>query len=367
MNYNYIELDQQLFVQNGSNFRDLNYLVQLLSREDHNGVARYKFFCKEVGAERLEDLQYFRELAGVDQSLIRKYTDDAMITGDINHAQRIVSNTKEETNVYNITEAIRFFNTPVGLILENSLNDSYFIRAIFQYFGTSTRDGTNILLSFVDNGWISFVNAGGWTNIKNYINERKQALETFALRQGKPPQKYLRYFVLMDSDKSYPTDSDSTIGKENLREELEALGCEVHILEKRAMENYMPDEVIQDLGTPYKAWIDAYNHLSNEQKDYLNYERGRKSKKGEILPRTEEAPAFQAFYPSSGDNMVSDSNYDILKYGLSNLKYPNYKRDFPKKYIEHHAVYYTTLLSKAGGTRENNELKNIINKITSLL
>ncbi|MFK7798411.1 MAG: hypothetical protein AB8E82_13240 [Aureispira sp.] len=364
MNYNYIELDQQLFAQEGSNFRDLNYLVQLLSREDHNGVARYKFFCKEKGMDELEDLPHFQALTHVDQLLIEESTNDAMLTGAIDDAKRIVSNTQEGINAYNITEAIRFFNAPVGLILENSLNDSYFIRAIFQHFGTSTRDSTNILLSFVDNGWISFVNAGGWTNIKNYIEERKQALETFASLQDKPPEKYLRYFVLMDSDKGYA--SDSTVRKDNLKEQLEALGCEVHVLQKRAMENYMPDEVIQDLGAPYASWIDVYNHLSDEQKDYLNYKDGMK-RKGISQARTDEISELQALYPSSGENAITASDYDVLKNGLGTLGYPNYKRDFPKKYTAHNAVHYTTLLARAGGTREDNELKNIINKITSLL
>lgn len=374
MIYNYISLDSALFKQDGSNFRDLNYLIQILSRQNIDEIARYKFFCLDNDAEvALADMAHFRALTNVDQLLIQEYTNEAMLNGQLGTATRYISNQTATATIpttFNVTEAIRFFSTPVALVLENSLNDSYFIKAIFKHFG-STVEGTNVLLSFLDSDWITFVNAGGWKNTGNYIEEKKQALQNFAARQMQAPEKYLRHFILIDSDKEYEQYTDGDLSrKQTLSQDLEALGCQVHILQKRAMENYMPDEVVEDLGQVYRSWIDVYKVLSDKQKDYLNYEKGleRKIEKvKQVLPRTEEKEEIKQLYPSDGDDSISDANYSILSNGLKALKIKDFKKEFPKNFWTHHQVYKDSLLNRAGGTEEKNELKDIMNKIISLL
>mgnify|MGYP000727038757 CR=1 FL=1 len=68
--------------------------------------------------------------------------------------------------------------------------------------------------------------------------------------------------------------------REKLKTELESIGIKVHILKKRAMENYMPDEVFDEIileltnskdDAILKRWINVYKKLDSIQKDFLKY------------------------------------------------------------------------------------------------
>lgn len=322
---NWIKIEKNIFEK--SDFKDINFIIQILQWSPTPSIKRYNFFINS-SIDDLEKSSNFQQLSSIDKEYVRIQTYDAFISGKNSNYKYIISNKSSRLDKeFNIQEAIRYFLSPVSIIIENSLNDSYFLNSIFKHFEPKVNQERK-LLSFLNNDWIQYVNAGGWSNIKNYINGRQKSLESFANRHSRKPQDFLRCFVLMDSDKLHS--GDQKADKEKLKIELEELGIEVHILDKRAMENYMPQEVLENLPSinrrysVYKNWIKKYKNYSAEDIDFLNY-------KDEL------------------DN------------------FSNFKDEFPKFFEIQHLCYKKTLLAREGGLSESNEFLDIIDKVNSLL
>jgi hypothetical protein len=153
-----------------------------------------------------------------------------------------------------------------------------------------------------------------------------------------------------------------------------------HILQKREMENYMPEEVFFKIAsTPQdKKWSAAYTHpdLTPTQKDYLNIPDGfpkhieaplskkqqRKLKKEGKTNHTTIRRSDRAQLTTKIQELytgVSDTNFDILDKGFQPAKS---KSEFPKNFLD------DSLTKKMFQERCNSdELQNIISKITNLL
>lgn len=165
---------------------------------------------------------------------------------------------RDETRekVFTREEAIMYLLQPLSLLVENSVNDAHFLRALFKAY--ATKDG---LKTAEEQNELQFVNAGGCTNVERFIKSQ------VAHYKGK--SKFLRYWVLLDGDKRYP--ADVVIKYDKVEAKLQDWNVEYHILNKRSMENYMPDNVIESMRDKNNAdWINAYMSLSREQKDYFN-------------------------------------------------------------------------------------------------
>jgi hypothetical protein len=340
----------------------------------------------------LQNMDNYKKLSEFDKALIISQLTDAVTSGK-KPRYTICDKSDRNKSELNVLEAIRFLLSPVSLIIENSLNDSYFLKAIFNYFDPKKEDKKSKLIYFLENGWLQFVNAGGWTNIKNYVHGQLNPLEDFTQIHGRNKagaHHYLRCFVLMDSDKRYHTQPIQD--KADLKDWLETKSIQVHILHKRAMENYMPDEIIQELPYFYpkysdksqlKKWVRVYGTaLTPNQKDYLDYksgfpkkeieiERGGKKEKQMVhKERKEQDPEIQALYA-----MLDEHQYMSLDIGLKD--FPKFKDRFPQLFEKPpadkdmdkfaHYVNRKTLLQRAGGTTEKNEFLEIIEKIYDLL
>ena len=109
------------------------------------------------------------------------------------HNNIIISQGVDDT--FTLDEASHFLNQPVSIVLENSLNDAYFVKAIIYHF-----DNLGTLKKHLDNRWIQFENMGGCTNMENFLNAKLSSFETLP----KEPYHYLRCFVLLDSDRISP-------------------------------------------------------------------------------------------------------------------------------------------------------------------
>ena len=244
-----IKIDKDIF--EGENFRGLNTLIQILSWK-----GRYELFI---------DLPFV-----LDSDLFKRLDEDdrVNIEGQFN---KCVTESKRpgfhvsesEDNAFNIEEAIRFFTQPVAIVLENSLNDGPFVRAIIEHF-----DKKGILSEHLKNSWIKFGNSGGKDNFVNYLSAE---LRTFR-NLPKENHHYLRAFVITDSDKKFP-DMEQENDKKRIIEFLEENNIPFHILEKREMENYLPDEAIDSI-PDNREFIDAYLKLKPVQKDYFDLEKG---------------------------------------------------------------------------------------------
>ena len=337
-----IEIKENTFKSN--NFKGLNYLIQILTYKQ-----RYELFVE------LAIVRYtgnYQKLDFDDQKVIEDSYNKIVQEGTT--PKYFVSESNVDGNVFCIEEAIRFFNQPVSVILENSLNDQRFLCAIIKHF-----DSAREVQRHLDNGWIQFENAGGCTNVINFIQGKLHSFNNLSHRHNKDNRAYLRCFVLLDSDKEYPL-APTKPELEKLLAFLNKNDIKSHILEKRCMENYMPDEVFNDIAytAELKKWFDAYHDLSNEQKDFLNIPDGFSSKNPDGTPKSTRNVLKRDVQDLYSD--VSQPNYETLDRGF---KMANFNTTFPR-YFEHRQVDKLTLQSRCGNT---NELQGILNKIADLL
>lgn len=330
-----VEIKQDIFKD--KDIKGLAYLIQIL-----NYKQRYALFI-ELGLFKETD---FSKKLDFDERQEIEENYNKIITEGVAPSY-FVSNHSED---FNIDEAIRFFTQPVSIVLENSLNDQYFLRAIIKYFDASKR-----IEEHLENGWIQFENAGGCTNVKNFIEGKLQSFNNLP----KGNSDYLRCFVLLDSDKQYLS---SGIKQEYIAflNFFELNNIAQHILEKRCMENYMPDYVFDSIGSgnqELENWYSSYKHLNQEQKDFLNIGTGFSKKNPDgtsIKARTELDLKVQDLYSN-----VSPTNYGILNKGFNLARF---KTEFPK-HFEHYQVHKDSLKSRCN----SDELQEIITKIRELL
>lgn len=357
----WIKIKKDIF--DSSDFKGLNFLLQILTWYPSNSIPRYNVF---INTSKVGDSLSYKNLSEIDKKIIETEFDEA-ITKGIKNGNYLITNRNDRPNTFKIEEAIMFLTQPVYIVIENSLNDSYFLKTIFQHFDKKIDGSKRKLIEFVQNNWIEFVNAGGWTNIDNYITGKLVSYSKLSNENAKENYNYLRCFVMMDSDKKHPTDTVTTVDKESLKTSLEAKNIKVHILKKRAMENYMPDEVIENLPdikrefNQFRAWTNVYKHLNNYQKDFLDYRKGF-LKKDDGTNRNTLDINIQNLYPLA---QISENNFNILDDGLN--QFPKFKDNFPKLFENNPLVHKTSLLNREGGTNEENEFLEIIEAIKSLL
>jgi hypothetical protein len=263
--------------------------------------------------------------------------------------------TYNSTNLkeFSIDEAIRFFVQPISIILENSLNDQHFTVAIINSF-----DNKGEIKRHLSNDWLQFENAGGCTNVENFINGK---LESFNLLP-KNNNNYLRCLVILDGDREHP-DLPLNQKHKNLETFLKNNFVVYHILEKRSMENYMPNEVYNEFrNAELNDWINAYLSLNEKQKDFFNISKGFSKKENNGTPKIarEDLPnEVKKLYEN-----VSDANYNILNKGF---QLSDFKSVFPLKFKDSHNVYKKTLNEQIQHQSNPNELEDILAKINQLL
>jgi hypothetical protein len=338
-----IEIKGDIFT--GNDFKGLNYLIQILTYKQ-----RYELF---VDLSIINDTTYYKRLDIDDKNEIESSFNKTILEGLDPNPKYLISENINMDYCFNVEEAIYFFNQPISIILENSLNDQYFLMAIIKYF-----DETGEVQRQLDNGWIQFENAGGCGNVENFIKGKLQSFNNLSYKYNKEGYMYLRCFVLLDSDKEYPN--------EPLKNEFQSLLIFLnnnhilsHFLEKRCMENYMPDDVFNKIvhTSEQQSWLATYLLLSVEQKSFLNISRGFSKKDGNgmsLKNRQNLKQEIQNFYSN-----ISQVTYEILDKGFA---LAHFKNEFPKNFSD-------TLIDKT--TLQNccssNELQDILDKIASFL
>ncbi|WP_299179446.1 hypothetical protein [uncultured Chryseobacterium sp.] len=355
---NWIKIGKEAFISNDES--DINSLLSTLIWRPKDSIIRYNFFV-DIAPNKIIDVVNYQNLPQINRAKLIEQYKAAVISGKYKKFKYLV--TKKDyyqRHEFDVSQAIKFFSRPVSLLLENGRNDAYFLKAIFKYFDKDVV-GKKRLSEFAKYGYLNFDNAGGWTNINNVIEGQKESLEEFCAEIGRDPIDFIRCFVLLDSDRECI--EPILEAKIRLKEKLENMGIEVHILNKRAMENYMPDEIVDDEATRnavVNTWNNVYKTLSNEQKDYLNYPKGFPKDGGISKARNLQKEGIKNLYSNPP---ISDINYNVLDQGI---RYPNFKENFPKKFNSP-LTYRDNLLKREGGTIDKNEFLEIIDKINKLL
>ncbi|RAU82785.1 hypothetical protein [Pontibacter arcticus] len=343
----WIEISKDIF--ESKNYKGFNYLLQILTWNPISSIARYNIV---VESENIKETENYNLLS---------ITDKQLIDEEYNHYVNSSGQTKFHIttslgpNNYNLEEAIRFFNQPVSIILENSKNDASFITALVSHYDRKLDNGLRVIEEHINNGWIQFENAGGCSNVENFIEGKLQSFNSLSLIHGKQNFSYLRCILILDSDKEYPTQRKKS-QYEKLENYLEANGIiPYHILEKRMMENYMPDEVFSELNNAVtSSWISVYLTLTKDQKDYINIKNGfpkEYDQNGNRLPIKQDILNLYN---------ISIHNFNILDKGLN---FPDFKNKFPLLFSISTQVNKYTLSRRDG----SNELERILEKIRNMI
>lgn len=277
---------------------------------------------------------------------------------------------EEIQKVFSAEEAILYLLQPYSVILENGLNDAHFMNAVFRLF-----DPTGMLVHYKTEGWIRYENAGGCSNVRNFLQAR--------IQQFGGKQKFLRCYVLLDGDRRYPTDVAPDVKYKTLKAQLGIWNVGYHVLEKRCMENYMPDDAIRAVaGTVHKDWVDAYMTLSAEQKDFLDISEGFETditKEEKKVVRAKESQLMtkdkhrrkksyvRGYLPLDEQNFymsISNGNFLHLEKGL---KIKNFKVKFPEKFEDSIVTYRANLASRTSHQSDPQELSHLAQYILAAI
>lgn len=309
-----------------------------------------------VDDPQMEHTAFFQD-APIFQELLKE-SFAATVTADSANSNQCKVTTdgeqESEQKIFNPDEAHQYLSKPFAVFVENSLNDAYFLKALFTYF-----DDAGSLRKRLEKQWIKFENCGGCANLQN---ELTAVVSTLPQRKI----KFLHGYILLDSDKRYegapltPQQSDNMAFARSL-------GLSVHMLEKRAMENYMPDEIVREiLPRTSTQWIDAYMSLSEKQKDYFCTASGfRKDLNNGATQRTPESRlTTNNFFPEQKE-FYADLPEPVFRKLIGGSGLRDFKKEFPKGF-EHERISKETLLRR---TRSSNleELQQIVNDILALV
>jgi hypothetical protein len=346
-----VEISKDIFET--ADFNGLNYIFQILTWSPPNSISRYKLFINLDAVNHTPNYQKLNATSSIVSKIIEDEFTEAIQEGTPKlRIDYWVSNQKHPKK-YNIEEAIRFFSQPVSIVVENSKNDANFLKAIIYHFD---REGT--VKAHLQNGWIRFENAGGFRNVRNFLEGCFQAFDDLAARNRRESSEYFRGMIILDKE---------IYG----RLKGEFLQIDFHILAKRAMENYMPDEIFEELSIEINqnkhqhnnwqkmiSWIAVYRTLSNQQKDFLNISQGfPKHVERTTQQRKPINQEILALYA------IGETNFQILDEGFV-YKGQDFKNEFPLLFVNSSSVNKKTLSNRDG---EKQELMSILQKISQLL
>ncbi|PJJ08826.1 hypothetical protein CLU83_2130 [Flavobacterium sp. 1] len=297
--------------------------------------------------ETIKDSNWYKGLRKSGQT----YIDESLISSAYikkSDIQVIMSN---DNNHYSLIEANEILCKTFSLILENIEYDNFFFDSLIKNF----KEESKKIKMHIEKGWLVPINGNG-NNISNVLNEMQKRLNNASF--PKHNCNYLRSFVIIDSDKKYPSNEEVAIDKMKLLNDIkEALVDSYHVMKKREMENYMPDEVFEDI-KDNDSYIKSYLSLNATQKDYIDVENGLPDKNiAQFEP--EELKLLYENLENPALNFLRKDKL-ILKDKLN--KKISFKSNFPK-YFNSDKVNRVSLKKRAN----SEELEEILKKISKLL
>ncbi len=361
-----VKIDKSVFeeAKDADRLLELSFLLHII-------LYKHRYELMLFDGEIL-NYDSYQKLIQSEQEIIKQVIAHSIFASvtDVGCEVKCGGELEQHDKVFSPTEAISYLMQPLSVILENGLNDSHFIKTIFRLF-----DPSGELMRHVNEGWIRFENAGGCTNVKNFL---------FAQRgYSGERQKFLHCFVLLDGDRRYPSDQEPDVKYKRLKEKMKEWGVPYHVLEKRCMENYMPDEAMNTLkNEETKGWIEAYLTLTAEQKDFISIAEGFcadlckedkkkvRVKESKLLKKdikNRKKSYVRGFLPQKEQVLyknLSPGNFLHLETGL---KIGNFKTQFPKKFTDEVSVYRGNMLNRTRHQSNPLELEDIANKICSLI
>jgi hypothetical protein len=169
------------------------------------------------------------------------------------------------------SKAAIFLDQPLLVIMENQFTDGVLLDCALSFLGSTASQN---LYNNRPYKLIKYISAGGNGEIPKHVNDQLNE----AAQLGIPA----RFVVFTDSDGKYPgeTNREAEIIKKTCIDN----GIYHCILKKRAIENYIPDEVFfywrdKIENKSYFNFINAILNLSSEQRDHFPLKSGWNEKK----------------------------------------------------------------------------------------
>ena len=312
----------------------LKYLLYICRYHTRHTLILQGAIPKDIGAQLDDDQISMLKSASI------KFINGTSVECEI---QKFGESYTEQSK-FSLDEGIRYLSQPFMIVLENSKNDAVFIETLIECFNK-----TDLQIA-QQNGWLCYTNAGGCSNVENFIEG--------LLAQYGGKTKFLRCFVILDSDAFYPghVNQKSQPTKDYLENNL----IPHHVWEKRTMENYMPIEALPD-----GEWKKAYVNMSPQQMDYYNIVGGFgkdehfEHSRSEITNRSFLLHDQAVFFSS-----VSESNYQKLHTGVD---MGHAKCNFPQMFNNRDNVNYDTLIQRTAHQQNPNELKELLDEIVQAI
>lgn len=321
----------------------LSLLVKLVANSsDFNSVM--------IDDPNVFESEAFNSLDKNDKDILADSFNASIIDSTKHEGETVKVSTKgasEDTSkVFSLTEVIDYIQEPLCVLLENDLYDGRFIRCLIHNFGSDRAKSALV------HNKIRMGHSGGCGNTKNTLNER---LKGFCYKT-----KFLRVCIVWGGDQEYPDKVVTKYDKDI--EDLDTWGIRYRVLCKREMENYLPEDAVKVLASPkYISWFNAYNSLSDIQKDYYDMNDGFKYSKIQYSSANREQlpEGIKELYAD-----VSDANFDILKEGL---KIGNFKDTFSSAFETSPYANKATMLARTSSQKNPMELQEIADMINQLL
>jgi hypothetical protein len=230
---------------------------------------------------------------------------------------------------------------PLVVLMENMESDGLFLDAVLDALGSPAL----LALRRLQPAPIRYDSPGGSGELSKRL---AHALDDPAW-QGIPR----RFVVLTDSDACEPGAWSKTA--KAIADECRKRGVACHVLEKRAIENYLPQEVLDDWASaPTQrtnvAWVKVLAQLSPEQRDHFPMKKG-------LLANDSQDSVAQTLYGS-----LTQSDRQALARGIS-------KGTLPSLFKTHRATMTPAALRARAGVRPDGstELDDLVAIICAAL
>ncbi len=265
---------------------------------------------------------------------------------------KLVISSKNQ-DAYSLVEAIAILEKPLTIILEHIEYDKYFIDALFNNFSLGKK-----LNKYYAKGWLEFANGGG-SNTPKVLKIMKNRFDKNKADFPKDSSVYVRSFVIIYSDKKFPSTEVVSEEKKKLFDSIKR-DSHFHVTLKREMENYLPDEVFNTIQNN-KKFVEAYLRLNSTQKDFFDIEKG--------FPRNKNFNSLDVnirnLYDGVSDRDKETFRNEHIVFFKEERKKVNFKATYPKLFISD-KISQANLKARAKSTDEN-ELTAILQKINNLL
>jgi hypothetical protein len=320
----------------------------------HSKEKHFLFIGDSKNWNVIQQSKWYAGLRPMQQQQIQLQYE-ASFRGYKHKSKMIIGN--EAKDHFSLREAHEVLHKSLRIYLENIEYDKYFMDALAKHFKTfGDNKEPNKMANAYQKGWLEYENAGG-TNILQVIPAKKDRFEANKIDFPKESFKYLRFFILLDSDKKYP--ADLVKSKKTFFKTIEDSKIPHHMLVKREIENYLPDAIHKEI-PDYEDNIDfrkSYLNLKPVQKDFFDMQNGFPNVNFNNLDK--EIQALYAGVSEQDKKIFRDKKYSFLD---ENGTKDSFKYRFA-------ALFSSPNLTRAQLEQraDSKELEELIKKINDLL